>query len=48
LSGKDKLTAKLIDELSLFYGLAIRRNKDSAEDMKTAIWATLKHNLSTD
>jgi len=42
-----KLTAKLIDELSVFYGLAIRRNKDSAEDM-TAIWATLKHKSSTD
>ncbi|XP_011882790.1 PREDICTED: uncharacterized protein LOC105570297 [Vollenhovia emeryi] len=48
LGGKGKLTAKLIDELSVFYGLAIRRNKDSAEDMKTAIWATLKHKSSTD
>jgi len=38
-----KLTAKVIDELSVFYGLAIRRNKDSAENMKKAIWSTLKH-----
>ena len=48
LGGKGKLTAKLTDELSVLYGLAIRRNKDSAEDMKTAIWATLKHKSSTD
>jgi len=49
LGGKGKLTAKLIDELSVFCGLAIRRNKDSAEDIpKKAIWATLKHKSSTD
>ena len=34
--------------MSVFYGLAIRRNKDSVKDMKTEIWATLKHRLSTD
>ncbi|XP_036148684.1 uncharacterized protein LOC118647819 [Monomorium pharaonis] len=48
LGGKGKLTAKLIDELSVYYGLAIRRHKDSKEEMKTAIWATLKHKCSTD
>ena len=37
VGGKDKLIAKLIDELSVFYGLAIWRNKDSVKDMKTAI-----------
>lgn len=47
LGGKGKLTAKLIDELSVYYGLAIRRNKDSMPDMKKAIWATLKHKAST-
>ncbi|KYN08308.1 hypothetical protein ALC62_00710 [Cyphomyrmex costatus] len=45
LGGKGKLTAKLIDELSVFYGLAIRRNSNSAENMKKAIWATLKHKV---
>ena len=48
VGGKDKLIAKLIDELRVFYGLAIRRKKDSVKDMKTAIWATLKHKSSTD
>ena len=48
LGGKGKLIAKLIDELSVFYGLAIRKNKDSVKDMKMAIWATLKHKSSTD
>ena len=49
VGGKDKLIAKFIDdELSIFYGLAIRRNKDFVKDMKTAIWATLKHKSSTD
>ena len=46
--GKGKLIANLIDELSVFYGIAIRRNKDSVKDMNTAIWATLKHKSSTD
>ena len=46
--GKDKLIAKLIDKLSVFYGLAIRGNKDSIKDTKTASWATLKHKSSTD
>jgi len=33
LGGKGKLTGKLIDELSIYYGLAIRRNYDSIEKM---------------
>lgn len=48
LGGRGKLTAKLIDELSVYYGLAIRRNKNSMSDMKKSIWATLKHKCSTD
>lgn len=46
--GKGKLTRKLIDELSIYYGLAIRRNKDSVEDMRKEIWATFYHKISTD
>lgn len=33
LGGKGKLTGKLIDELSMYYGLAIRRNHDSVLKM---------------
>lgn len=31
LGGKGKLTASLIDELTIYYGLAIRRNHDSVK-----------------
>lgn len=48
LGGKGKLTAKLIDELTVYYGLAIRRNCDSIKKMHDAIWATLYHKMSTD
>ncbi|XP_039302711.1 uncharacterized protein LOC120357099 [Solenopsis invicta] len=47
LGGKGKLTGKMIDKLTVYYGLAIRRNYDSAENMKTAIWATHNHYSST-
>ena len=47
LGGKGKLTTKLIDELTVYYGLAIKRNKNSKENMKKAIWATTKHKCST-
>lgn len=42
LSGKGKLTGKVIDELALYYGLAIKRNSNSVQNMKKEIWATLK------
>lgn len=45
--GKGKLTGKLIDELTIFYGLAIRRNVDSVDNMQKEIWAILKHKIST-
>lgn len=48
LGGKGKLTGKLIDELSIYYGLAIRRHHESVEKMREAIWATLYHKISTD
>lgn len=48
LGGKGKLTGKLIDELTIYYGLAIRRNHDSVEKMRNEIYATLDHKLSTD
>ncbi|XP_025261971.1 uncharacterized protein LOC105256709 [Camponotus floridanus] len=48
LSVKGKLTAKMIDKLTVYYGLAIRRYSDSVENMKNAIWATFFHYNSTD
>ncbi|XP_071652404.1 uncharacterized protein [Temnothorax longispinosus] len=37
----------MIDELTVYYGLAIRRNCDSVTKMKDAIWATFYHKCST-
>lgn len=48
LGGKGKVTGKIIDKLSVYYGLAIRRHCDSVEEMKNAIWATFYHYNSTD
>jgi len=48
LGGRGKLTVKLIDELTIYYGLAIRRNTESVEKMRNEIWATLFHKISTD
>lgn len=48
IGGRNKLTAKLIDKLSVYYGLAIRRHNTSKDDMKKAIWATFYHYSSTD
>jgi len=38
---RKKLTGKLIDELTVYYGLAIRRNYNSIEKMRNVIWATI-------
>lgn len=38
----------MIDKLTVYYGLAIRRNCDSVENMSNAIWATFYHYCSTD
>ncbi|KAL7287162.1 hypothetical protein TKK_0018596 [Trichogramma kaykai] len=46
--GKGKLTGKLINKLTVYYGLAIRRNYESVENMRNAIWATYEHYSSTD
>lgn len=48
LGGKGKLTDKLINELTVYYGLAIRRFSHSKDEMKKAIWATFMHKISTD
>lgn len=48
LGGRGKLTAKMVDKLTVYYGLAIRRNSNSVEKMKNDIWATFYHYSSTD
>lgn len=47
LGGKNKLTDKLIKNLTIYYGLAIRRHSNSVEDMHNAVWATYYHKTST-
>lgn len=43
-----KLTHKVIKQLSIYYGLAIRRYPDSVEKMEKEALAALYHNCSTD
>jgi len=45
--GKEKLTDVFIKKLTKNYGLAIRRNPNSKDDMKKAIMATYYHMIST-
>ncbi|XP_032690268.1 uncharacterized protein LOC116853322 [Odontomachus brunneus] len=45
---KVHLTNKLIQDLLLYYGLAIRRHTNSIQNMKKEIWATFFHKISTD
>lgn len=47
LGGRGRLTEVMINEIQLYYGLAIRRNVNSVQDMKTAIWADYFHLSST-
>lgn len=46
LGGKGKLSDKLIKELTIFYGLAIRRHPNSVNDMYNALWATFYYKIS--
>ena len=48
LGGRRKLTDGLIKKLTIYFGLAIRRNINSVANMKKAIMATLHHYSSTD
>lgn len=47
LSGKGRLTDKIIDEISYYYGVAIKTSKTVAE-MKQAVWAIFHHLSATD
>ncbi|GFU72404.1 uncharacterized protein TNCV_933551 [Trichonephila clavipes] len=48
ISGRGRLTLKEVDSIQHYYGLAIRKNVSSVEDMKRAIWAIYFHKLSTE
>ena len=48
LGGKNRLTEAVIKKLTVYYGLAIRRNVESVKEMKKAIISTLDHYCSTD
>ncbi|GFT64253.1 uncharacterized protein TNCV_5134211 [Trichonephila clavipes] len=48
ISGRGRLTHKEVDSIQHYYGLAIRKNLSSVEDMKRAIWAIYFHKLSTE
>lgn len=42
------LTNKVMQQLSTYYELAVRRHPNSTKDMKNAIWSTFYHKISTD
>ncbi|XP_026471717.1 uncharacterized protein LOC113375996, partial [Ctenocephalides felis] len=46
--GAGELTDKVIQEITKFYGLAIRRHPDLLEDMRKEVWATYYHKCSSD
>ena len=46
LAGKGKLTGKVIDKLTVYYGLAFRRHCDSGDLMYNAQYATYYHYCS--
>ena len=48
LSGKGRLTNKLIDRLQTYYGIAVREHVGDLQGMAKAIWAGLMHRCSTD
>jgi hypothetical protein len=48
IGGKGRLTDKVIDNLQVYYGKAIRNNTHSIEDMENAVLAIFHHTRSTD
>ncbi|GFV90859.1 uncharacterized protein TNCV_2324281 [Trichonephila clavipes] len=48
ISGRGRLTLKEVDSIQHYYGLAIRKNLSSVEDVKRAIRAIYFHKLSTE
>ena len=48
LGGRGKLTNDRIDELTGYYGRAIKDNVGNLEGMQRAVWASFFHTISTD
>lgn len=47
IGGKNRLTDAVIDQLQTYYGNAIRKNTNSLEKMREAVWAIYWHKYST-
>ena len=48
ISGRGRLTEKVIELLQAYYGMAVRSHPGNLQDMARAIWAGLMHRVSTD
>ena len=48
IGGRNQLTDAMIDKLQIYYGNAIRGNKQNLVEMRKAVWAVLYHKQSTD
>jgi hypothetical protein len=48
IGGRGRLTDDVINQLTVYYGNAIRANKNSVADMSRGIWAIWHHKRSTD
>lgn len=48
VGGKGRLTDKIIDKLTVYYGNAIREYKSNLSEMRKAVWAIYFHTRSTD
>lgn len=48
LSGKGRLTDKVIDKLTVYYGNAIRQHQNNFAEMRKAVWAVYYHTRSCD
>ena len=46
--GRGRLTDKVIDQLQIYYGGAIRGNRNDLDGMERSIWAIFYHSVSTD
>ncbi|GFY07085.1 uncharacterized protein TNCV_4203561 [Trichonephila clavipes] len=48
IEGKGRLTDRMIDLITTYYGNAIRQNKTCLSDMRKAVWAVYFHIRSSD
>ncbi|GFW00998.1 uncharacterized protein TNCV_1762361 [Trichonephila clavipes] len=48
IGGKGRLTERMIDLITTYYGSAIRQNETCLSDMRKAVWAVYFHIRSSD